>query len=81
MKTYTKGGDKRPKGMLNALGITLYNALSDVYSSQIEQANASGNVTLEASDEDIMNPVNWIKTIEQIIYLVAQDFRKDSIEC
>ena len=76
---YAKDGDKRAKGMLSALGITLFNALGDIYSSQIEQAIAAGSINLEASDEDVMNPVNQGKTVEQIIKLFAQDSPTDGI--
>ena len=76
---FAKGGDKRAKGLLRALGITLFNALDEIYSSKIEQAIAAGSINLEAADDDVMNPVKQLKTVDGIIELVAQDSPTDSI--
>ena len=55
VKRFAKGGDKRAKGILSALGLTLYNALGQVFASQVEQSIAAGVINLDGDDNEFEN--------------------------
>ena len=79
VKRFSKGGDKRAKGILSALGLTLYNALDQVFSTQVEQSIAAGEINLEGDDNEVENANKQINIVTSIIELVAKDSPTDGI--
>ena len=79
VKSFAKGGDKRAKGILSALGLTLFNALDQVFSSQVEQAIAAGVIILEGEGNNDENPSKQLGVVNDIIDLVAKDSPTDGI--
>ena len=79
VKRFAKGGDKRAKGILSALGLTLYNALDHVFSSQVEQLIAAGVINLDGDDDATENANKQLDIVNSIIELVAKDSPTDGI--
>ena len=71
IKRFAKGGDKRAKGILSALGLMLYNALDQVFSSQVEQSIAAGVINLDGDDNKAENAIKQLQIVTSIIELVA----------
>ena len=79
VKRFAKGGDRRAKGILSALGLTLNNALDQVFSSQVEQSIAAGAIDLEGDDNEIENTTKQFHVVTSIIELVSKDSPTDGI--
>ncbi len=79
VKRFAKGGDKRAKGILSALGLTLFNALDQVFSSQVEQSIAAGIINLDGDDDETVNLNKQFHIVHDIINLVAKDSPTDGI--
>lgn len=79
VKRFAKGGDKRAKGILSALGLTLYNVLDHVFASQIEQAIAADLINLEGDDDESENTTKQLHLVQDIVNLVAKDSPTDGI--
>ena len=79
VKRFAKGGDKKAKGILNALGLTLFNSLDQIFASQVEQAITAGVITLDEEDNDDEQPTKQINIVKDIIDLVAKDSPTDGI--
>lgn len=47
-----RGGDKRAEGILNALGLTLFNALDAVFASKVERVITSGLIALDLNEDE-----------------------------
>ena len=58
VKRFAKGGDKRAKGILSTLGLTLYNALGHVFASQVEQS-------VEAQIRAV--PRDWCRAVKSAV--------------
>ena len=79
VKRFAKGGDKRAKGILKALGLTLFNALAQVFSSQVEQSIAAGIINLDGDDGETVNLNKQFHIVHDIINLVVKDSPTDGI--
>ena len=56
VRRYTKCGDTRANGILNALGLTLFNALDTVFASKVERSIAAGIISFDEDDEKSQEP-------------------------
>ena len=74
-----RGGNKRAKGILSSLGITLFNALDTVFAYNAERAITAGLVDLDLDDEDPATPTNQLELVRKIISIVAKDSATDGI--
>ncbi|PXF46073.1 hypothetical protein BWQ96_04173 [Gracilariopsis chorda] len=80
VKRFAKGGDKKAKGILSALGLTLLNSLDTIFSSQVEQAINAGIINLdEEEDTNDEHPNKQVGIVNEIIDLVAKDSPTDGI--
>lgn len=78
VKRFAKGGDKRARGILNAIGLTLFNALDAVFASKVERAITAGLVSLDLDDDESTN-ANPTTVVQEIIDIVAKDSPTDGI--
>lgn len=78
VELYANGGDTRSKGMMSALGITLYHAVDEAYRSKLDRAIAAGTLKLKPDADDTPKKVQQA-AIETIIEIVAKDSVTDSI--
>ena len=79
VKRFTKGGDKRAKGILSALGLTLFNSLDVVFASQVEQSISAGVINLDGDDDENEKVIKQLHIVNDIIDLVARDSPTDGI--
>ena len=84
VKLYAKGGENRAKGMLNALGLTLYLSLQRDQRNIIDNAAHSQGVTLnlyeDTEQENLTDTAKvQFKLVEKIVQLVAKDSPTDGI--
>ena len=84
VKLYAKGCDNRTKGMLHALGLTLYLFLQRDQRNIVDNDSRSQGVTLNLYDgteqENLTNTAkDLFKLVENIFQLVAKDSPTDGI--
>lgn len=78
VELYAEGGDTRSKGMMSALGITLYHAVDESFRSKLDRAIAAGILKLRPAGNENPKKVQH-EAVEAIIQIVAKDSVTDSI--
>lgn len=79
VKRYAKGGDKRAKGILSSLQLTLFNALDTIFASKLERAITAGLLCLDLYEEVEINPIEKSTVVQDIISIVGKDSQTDGI--
>lgn len=79
VKRFARGGGKRAKGILSAVGLTLLNALDTVFTSKVEHSITAGIITLDLDEDEENDSSTQSKVVQDIIHIVAKDTPTDGI--
>ena len=79
VKRFAKGGNRKAKGILSALALSLFNSLDQMFASQIEQAITASIINLDEEDSDDEDPSKQVLFVSNIINLVSKDSPTDGI--
>ena len=77
VKRFASGGDNKAQGIDNALGLTLFNALDNVFASKVERTVRAGLVSLDFEYEGESNASAQQQVVKDIISIVAKETPTD----